>query len=294
MCRQIFADGRPLPADPNPAWNGYSVGRREGETLVVLASSFKDGQWLDFGRDPLTDAAKITERFRRPDFGHLQIEITVDDSKTYTRPFTFTLNEVLLADIDLLEMICAENEKDLKHLSTHDISPNLDIGPGIRLRLNDAAPRDVAALYNRPKLEPGMYRSILILFVLLSVSVSLSAQWLDYPTPGMPRTPDGKPNLSAPAPRTADGKPDLSGVWAVAAGGSDGYALDPTIQQPGPNQFLDIAPDDKGQPYHRLPYKPGVAQLAQTRAAPPKNYRTPFAVSAGRLYGAAHLGQPVP
>jgi hypothetical protein len=115
-----------------------------------------------------------------------------------------------------------------------------------------------------------MYRSILILFVLLSVSVSLSAQWLDYPTPGMPRTPDGKPNLSAPAPRTADGKPDLSGVWAVATGGSDGYALDPAIQQPGPNQFLDIAPDDKGQPYHRLPYKPGVAQLAQTRAAPPK------------------------
>jgi hypothetical protein len=130
MCRQIFADGRPLPADPNPAWNSYSVGRREGETLVVLPSSFKDGQWLDFWRDPLTDAAKITERFRRPDFGHLQIEITVDDSKAYTRPFTFTLNEVLLADIDLLEMICAKNEKDLKHLSTHDISPNLDIGPG--------------------------------------------------------------------------------------------------------------------------------------------------------------------
>jgi len=86
MCRQIFADGRPLPADPNPAWNGYSVGRREGETLVVLASSFKDGQWLDFGGDPLTDAAKITERFRRPDFGHLQIEITVDDSKAGRLP----------------------------------------------------------------------------------------------------------------------------------------------------------------------------------------------------------------
>ena len=84
------------------------------------------------------------------------------------------------------------------------------------------------------------------------------------------RTADGKPNLSAPAPRTADGKPDLSRAWTVATGGSEGYVLDPTIQQPGPNQFLDIAPDDKGQPDHRLPYKPGMAQLAQARAEPQK------------------------
>jgi hypothetical protein len=130
MFRQIFTDGRPLPTDPNPAWNGYSVGKWEGDTLVVESSGFKDGQWLDFGGDPLTDAAKITERFRRPDFGHLQVEMTVDDPKAYTRPFTFTLNEVLLADTELLEMICLENEKDLKHLSPHDISPNVDIGPG--------------------------------------------------------------------------------------------------------------------------------------------------------------------
>jgi hypothetical protein len=115
-----------------------------------------------------------------------------------------------------------------------------------------------------------MHRSISTLFALLSASVSLYAQWLNYPTPGMPRTPDGRPNLSAPAPRTADGKPDLSGVWAVATGGSEGYALDPTIRQSGPNQFLDIAPDDKGQPYHRLPYKPGMAELAEARANPPK------------------------
>lgn len=128
--RQIFTDGRALPTDPNPAWNGYSVGKWEGDTLLVESSGFKDGQWLDFGGDPLTDAAKITERFRRTDFGHLQVEMTVDDPKVYTRPFTFTLNEVLLADTDLLEMICAENEKDLKHIYTHDISPNLDLGRG--------------------------------------------------------------------------------------------------------------------------------------------------------------------
>lgn len=130
MFRQIFTDGRPLPTEPNPAWNGYSVGHWEGDAFVVESSGFKDGQWLDFGGDPLTDAAKITERYRRLDFGHLQIEMTVDDPKVYTKPFTFTLNEILLPDTDLLEMICAENEKDLKHIYTHDISPNLEIGPG--------------------------------------------------------------------------------------------------------------------------------------------------------------------
>jgi hypothetical protein len=116
MYRQIFTDGRPLPTDPQPAWNGYSTGKWEGDTLVVESSGFKDGQWLDAVGDPFTDAAKITERFRRPDFGHLQIEITVDDPKAYTKPFTVTVNQILEADSDLIEMICAENEKDIKHM----------------------------------------------------------------------------------------------------------------------------------------------------------------------------------
>ena len=117
MFRQIFTDGRPLPSDPNPAWNGYSIGKWEGDTFVVESTGFKDGQWLDTAGDPFTDAAKITERFRRPDFGHLQIEITVNDRKAYTKPWTVIVNQTLAADTDLLEFICLENEKDIKHMN---------------------------------------------------------------------------------------------------------------------------------------------------------------------------------
>ena len=88
--RQIFTDGRPLPVDPNPSWNGYSAGKWEGDTLVVQTSGFRDGIWLDATGNPMTDAAKITERFRRPDFGQMEIEITVDDPKAYTKPWTIT------------------------------------------------------------------------------------------------------------------------------------------------------------------------------------------------------------
>jgi hypothetical protein len=114
--RQIFLDGRPLPADPNPSWDGYSTGRWDGDTLVVETNGFRDGQWLDAGGDPLTDAAKVTDRFRRPDFGHLQIEIMIDDPKAYTKPWTTTINEVLAPDTDLLEFVCKENERDLEHI----------------------------------------------------------------------------------------------------------------------------------------------------------------------------------
>ena len=115
--RQIFLDGRPLPADPNPAWDGYSTGKWEGDTLVVETTGFRDGQWLDAGGDPMTDAAKVTNRFRRPDFGHLEIEITIDDPKAYTKPWSTKVSEVLAPDTDLLEFVCKENEKDLQHIS---------------------------------------------------------------------------------------------------------------------------------------------------------------------------------
>jgi hypothetical protein len=115
--RQIFMDGRPLPSDPNPAWSGFSTAKWDGDTLVVESSGFKDGQWLDTAGDPFTDAAKITERFRRPDFGHLQIDITVNDPKAYTKPWNVTVNQILAADTDLLEFICLENEKDIKHMN---------------------------------------------------------------------------------------------------------------------------------------------------------------------------------
>jgi hypothetical protein len=116
--RQIFTDGRPLPADPNPAWNGYSSGKWEGDTLVVHTSGLRDRMWLDAAGNPMTDAAKLTERFRRPDFGHLEIELTVDDPKAYTKPWTVTLHQEIKLDTDLLDFLCADNEKDGSHLSS--------------------------------------------------------------------------------------------------------------------------------------------------------------------------------
>ncbi len=111
--RQIFTDGRPLPNnDPQPWWYGYSIGKWDGETLVVETASFRDGGWLDVNGAPLTDAAKITERFRRLDYGTLEIDVTVDDPKAYTRPWTAkTIRQRLVPDDELIEFICAENEK---------------------------------------------------------------------------------------------------------------------------------------------------------------------------------------
>ena len=110
--RQIFLDGRPAPGnDPQPWWFGYSRGRWEGDTLVVETTNLRDGGWLDVDGAPLTDAAKVTERFRRLDFGHLQIDVTIDDPKSYTRPWTVRVNQELLLDTDLIEFVCQENER---------------------------------------------------------------------------------------------------------------------------------------------------------------------------------------
>ena len=114
--RQILTDGRPLPEDPNPAWNGYSSGKWDGDTLVVQSIGFRDGLRLDMTGNFLSDATRMTERFRRVNYGNLEIEITVDDPKTYTKPWTVTLKQTLKLDTDMLDYICLENEKDLKHL----------------------------------------------------------------------------------------------------------------------------------------------------------------------------------
>jgi hypothetical protein len=116
--RQIFTDGRPLPEDPNPSWNGYSTGKWEGDTLVVRTNGFRDGMWLDATGNPMTDSARIMERFRRINFGQMEIEITVDDPKAYTKPWTVKLNQVIRIDTDLLDYECTENEKDIPHLSS--------------------------------------------------------------------------------------------------------------------------------------------------------------------------------
>jgi hypothetical protein len=113
--RQIFTDGRPLPDDPNPSWNGYSSGNWEGDTLVVKSNGFRNDSWLDTGGSPLTEAAIVTEKFRRAKFGTLEIEITVDDSKAYTAPWTVTLHQPLVVDTEILDYICLENERDSRH-----------------------------------------------------------------------------------------------------------------------------------------------------------------------------------
>jgi hypothetical protein len=115
--RQIFTDGRSLPKDAEPWWYGYSVGKWDGDTLVVESSNFRDLGWLDVEGSPLTETGKITERFRRPDFGHLEIEVTIDDPKAYTKPWTVTVYQRLLPDTELIEFVCQENERDAKHLS---------------------------------------------------------------------------------------------------------------------------------------------------------------------------------
>jgi hypothetical protein len=114
--RQIFTDGRPLPADPNPSWVGYSSGSWEGDTLVVQTAGFRDGLWLDANGSPLTEGARVTERFRRVTYGKLEIDVTVDDVKAYTAPWTVKLNQFIALDTDLLDYICNENEKDVTHL----------------------------------------------------------------------------------------------------------------------------------------------------------------------------------
>ena len=114
--RQIFTDGRPLPAVELPTFNGFSSGKWEGDTLVVESTGFKDGMWLDRNGSPMTDAARITERIRRVNYGKMEIEITVDDPKAYTMPFTVKLNHFIVLDTDLLDYYCLENEKDVPHL----------------------------------------------------------------------------------------------------------------------------------------------------------------------------------
>jgi hypothetical protein len=115
--RQIFTDGRTLPQDPQPWWFGYSVGHWEGDTLAVETTGFRDLGWLDVEGSPITESGKMIERFRRPDYGHLEIEVTIDDPKAYTKPWTVTVHQRILPDTDLIEFICQENNRDTPHLA---------------------------------------------------------------------------------------------------------------------------------------------------------------------------------
>jgi hypothetical protein len=116
--RQIFTDGRKVPElndDLQPWWYGYSAGHWEGDTLVVETVGFRDDVWLDVNGSPLTSKGRMTERFRRPTFGLLQIDVTIDDPTAYTKPFTFRINQRLTTDDELIEFICNENERSSEH-----------------------------------------------------------------------------------------------------------------------------------------------------------------------------------
>jgi hypothetical protein len=114
--RQIFTDGRKLPVDPAPSWNGYSVGRWEGDTLVVDTAGFNDLSWLDARGHGHSEEMRVEERFHRRDFGHLDVTVTITDPKIFTKPVTISFVEELLPDTDLLEHYCLEAEKDAAHL----------------------------------------------------------------------------------------------------------------------------------------------------------------------------------
>ena len=118
--RNIYLDGRPAPNnDPTPWWFGYSRGWWEGDTLVVETTNFRGDEragWLDVNGSPYTEALKMTERFRRPNFGTLEIDITIDDPKAYTKPFTVRVNQRIMVDQEMIEFICNENEKSTNHI----------------------------------------------------------------------------------------------------------------------------------------------------------------------------------
>ena len=115
--RQIFIDGRSLPVDPQPSWNGYSTAKWEGDTLVVATNGFRDDLWMDMTGTPLTGAATVTERFRRPNFGTLEIDATVNDPKAYTRPWSFKMVDKLVLDTELIDEVCLENENSARHMN---------------------------------------------------------------------------------------------------------------------------------------------------------------------------------
>jgi hypothetical protein len=118
--RQIFLDGRPHPEDPDPTWYGHSIGRWEGDTLVIDTVGFNDRFWFDFAGHPHTEQLHVVERYRRPDLNTLEYDITIDDPGAYTRPFTLQGRSTYEADTELMEYICNENNQDVEHIVGKD------------------------------------------------------------------------------------------------------------------------------------------------------------------------------
>jgi hypothetical protein len=114
--RQVFMDGRELPKDPNPSFMGYSVGRWDGDTLVVDSTGFNDRTWLDFGGHPHSEGLKMTERIKRTNLGRLEVDVRLEDRKFYGRPWAIPVHAELVADTEMIEYVCNENQKDVEHL----------------------------------------------------------------------------------------------------------------------------------------------------------------------------------
>jgi hypothetical protein len=114
--RQVFLDGRALPKDPVPSWQGYSVASWSGDALVVESVGFRNDIWIDWNGSVITESAKVKERIRRPDYGHLEIEVTVDDPRAYTKPWTVTLKQRIATDTELVDEICLENEQSSRRM----------------------------------------------------------------------------------------------------------------------------------------------------------------------------------
>jgi hypothetical protein len=114
--RQVFTDGRPLPIDPTPSWQGYSSAKWDGDTLVVNSNGFRDDLWIDWNGSVITSNAKVEERLRRPDYGHLEVAVTVDDPTAYTKPWSATLHQRIALNTELVDEICLENEKSMPRM----------------------------------------------------------------------------------------------------------------------------------------------------------------------------------
>ena len=148
--RQIFLDGRALQPDPNPTWVGYSVGRWEGDTLVVSSNGFNDRTFLDNEGHRHSEALRMTERFRRRDFGHMDVEVTFEDPKAYAKPIRIPVEATLLADTELLEYVCNENERSRPHLvGTEDDDKKLQVAVAA-----DVLSR-YAGMFRFPPIVPG-------------------------------------------------------------------------------------------------------------------------------------------
>ena len=131
--RQIYTDGRTLPQDPNPTFQGYSVGRWDGDTFVVETVGYNDRSLVGRPPYPHTEALRTVERYRRRDFGHMDLQVTMEDPKTFTRAWTITTELLLDADTDLLEYVCNENEKSRQHFVRPAI-PEVQVDPSVLAR----------------------------------------------------------------------------------------------------------------------------------------------------------------